>query len=298
MAAQAKGCVSGRYRYVLLALVVLSWAISWPLIKIGVATVPPIWFASIRYLIATLCLFGLLAARGQLGIPSRADWPLIGISGGLQMAAYSALTSSALTRLPPGRASVLAFSTPIWVVPLAARWLGERASPGALVGTGLGLVGILAIAEPSRWIVGDRPLSAYAMLVAASISWAISIVSVRAYRFTAATLALAPWQSLLATSLLLPAALLTEGGPPTIGIGAAGSLAFVGPVATAFAYWGVMEVGRQLQPGALSMALLATPPVGIAFSALILGEPIDRSLVAGAVLIAAGIWLCTRSAKP
>lgn len=65
------------------------------------------------------------------------------------MAMYSALAALALTVLPPGRASVLAFSTPIWVVPLAAWWLRERALRAALFGTGLGLLGVLAIAAPA-----------------------------------------------------------------------------------------------------------------------------------------------------
>src|SRR5215831_13834565 len=139
----------GGYRHrALLALLILSWAISWPLIKVGVATVPPIWYACFRYWIATVCLFVLVALRRESSCPPRADWPLIAISGVCQMAAYSALTAFALTILPPGRASVLAFSTPIWVVPLAAWWLHERASPAALLGTGLGLLGVLAIAAP------------------------------------------------------------------------------------------------------------------------------------------------------
>ena len=129
------------------------------------------------------------------------------------MAAYSALTAFALTILPPGRASVLAFSTPIWVVPLAAWWLHERASPAALLGTGLGLLGVLAIAAPALHPDGGKQVFAYAMLLAAAVSWAISIVAVRAHRFTATALALAPWQTLVAACLLLPVALVVEGVP-------------------------------------------------------------------------------------
>jgi len=150
--------VTGEYRHhFLLALLILSWAISWPLIKVGVATVPPIWYACFRYWIAALCLFVLVALRHEGAVPPRADWPLIAVSGVCQMAAYSALTAFALTILPPGRASVLAFSTPIWVVPLAALWLHERAAPAALLGMGLGLIGVLAIAAPSVHL-GGRPL--------------------------------------------------------------------------------------------------------------------------------------------
>jgi O-acetylserine/cysteine efflux transporter len=110
----------------LLILLVLIWAISWPVIKIGVGQVPPLWYGCLRYAIGALSLFAFGGIRRSLPLPPRADWQLIAVSGVLQMAAYSALTGIALTTLPPGRASVLAFSTPIWVAPLAAWRLGER----------------------------------------------------------------------------------------------------------------------------------------------------------------------------
>ena len=280
-----------RHRHcLLLALLIASWAISWPLIKVGVATVPPIWYACFRYGIAASCLFAIVIARREAALPPRADWPAVAVSGVLQMAAYSALTAFALTMLPPGRASVLAFSTPIWVVPLAAWWLHERASRAALLGTGIGLLGVLTIATPA--LHSDvMHVIAYITLLGAAVSWAISIVAVRAHRFTATTLALAPWQALAATCLLLPVALLAEGMPRSVGISAAASLAFVGPVATAFAYWAVVEIGRHFRAATLSMALLATPPIGILLSSVTLGEMVEPSLLAGAGLIAAGIRL-------
>src|SRR5262245_42130047 len=157
---------------VLLVLLILTWAFSWPAIKIGVTTVPPIWYACFRYLLATFCLFAVTFVSGGISCPPRSDWPLVAVSGFFQMATYSALTSFALTILPPGRASVLAFSTPIWVVPLAAWWLHERASPAALLGTGLGLLGALAIAAPALHPDGARQVLAYAMLLGAAVSWA------------------------------------------------------------------------------------------------------------------------------
>ena len=290
--------MTGGYRHrILLVLLISSWAVSWPLIKIGVATVPPIWYACFRYWIATVCLFAFVAARHEAAFPSRADWPVIAISGACQMAAYSALTAFALTILPPGRASVLAFSTPIWVVPLAAWWLHERASPAALLGMGLGLAGALAIAAPALHVDGRGQVVAYGMLLGAAVSWAISIVAVRAHRFTSGTLALAPWQTLVAACVLLPVALAAEGAPRPVGISGAASLAFVGPVATAFAYWAVVETGRHFSAGTLSMALLATPPIGILLSALALGETVGPSLIAGAALIAAGIGLAVPRTK-
>jgi len=285
------GVTGGPGRRVLLPLLILSWAISWPAIKVGLATVPPIWYACFRYAIATLCLFVLVLARREAVVPPREDWPLVAVSAIFQMAAYSALTALALTVLPAGRASVLAYSTPLWVVPFAAWRLRERPSRRTLLGVGLGLLGVLAIAAPSLRAQGASQTLAYAMLMAAAACWAISIVAVRAHDFTASALALAPWQMLVAACLLLPLAISVEGAPRPVGISGATSLAYVGPVATAFAYWAVVEAGRHVRAATLSTALLATPLVGILLSAFTLGEAISPSLIVGAVLVATGIRL-------
>jgi drug/metabolite transporter (DMT)-like permease len=285
------GPPAGARPRLLLALLIVIWAASWPVIKIGVTAAPPIWYACLRYVIATVCLLVLAAARRGLVWPSPSDWRLVGVSGALQMGAYSALTGFALTRLPPGRASVLAFSTPLWVVPLAAWRLRERVVPRARMGVVVGLAGVLTIAAPALRRDGTDGLLAYAMLLTASAAWAGSIVFVRGHRFDASTLALAPWQTLVAAALLGPLALVVEGGPPRIGPSGIASLAYVGPVATAFAYWAVVEAGRHFPASTMSMALLATPSLGLVISALALGEPVDASLVLGVALVGAGIGL-------
>ncbi|HEX5378476.1 MAG TPA: DMT family transporter [Phenylobacterium sp.] len=277
----------------LLPLLVLTWAASWPVIKVGVATTPPIWFGAARFSVAALILFGVLALRRQVVLPPRSDWPLVAVSGMLQMAAYSALTGFALTILPPGRASVLAYSTPIWVVPLAAWRLGERMSRLAILGVGVGLAGVLAIVAPSLRPGGHEQIFAYAMLMAAAAAWAVSIVFVRGHRFTASPLVLAPWQMLAAAAILVPLAGLVEGPPPALAPSAMAALAYVGPVGTAFAYWAVVEAGRRHRASAISMGLLATPVLGILISAVTLHEAIDPPLMAGAALVGVGIRLAT-----
>ena len=279
----------------LLVVLILTWAVSWPVIKVGVTNVSPLWFACLRYQIAAVCLFTLVVIRREFVFPTRPDWPLVVVSGVFQMGAYSALTSLALTTLPPGRASVLAFSTPLWVVPLAAWRLNEHVSRGAKLGVGLGLLGVLAIAAPSLHASRSDQMMAYAMLLGAAALWAVTIVFVRSHRFTASALSLAPWQMLVAAALLLPLAMTVERRPASIGASGVASLAYVGPIATAFAYWAIVEAGRHLRASAMSMALLATPCLGILVSSLTLGETVGASLVAGVVMIGAGIRLATMS---
>jgi drug/metabolite transporter (DMT)-like permease len=276
--------------WLLLLSLVLIWAISWPVIKIGVGQIPPIWYGCLRYAIATPILFGLVALRGELALPPRSDLSLVVISGTLQMAAYSALTGLALTILPPGRASVLAFSTPVLVAPLAAWRLGEKVSWRIAAGVMIGCAGMVIIASPS-FAVGGKQAMAYAMLMGAAAAWAITIVTVRGHHFKSSALSLAPWQMLIAATLLLPIAIFAEGSPGQFTLLGVATLAYVAPVATAFAYWAVVEAGRRFAASTMSMALLATPSLGLLISAWALNEPINASLLTGIVLTATGIRL-------
>jgi drug/metabolite transporter (DMT)-like permease len=282
--------------WLLLLSLVLIWAVSWPVIKVGVSQISPIWYGCLRYVIAAFILFGLVTVRGEFALPPRSDLSLVVVSGVLQMAAYSALTGLALTILPPGRASVLAFSTPVLVAPLAAWRLGEQVTRKIALGIALGCVGILIIASPS-FAIGGKQALAYAMLMGAAAAWAITIVTVRGHRFKASALSLAPWQMLIAAALLAPLAMFVEGPPEQVTFVGAVTLAYVSPVATAFAYWAVVEAGRRFAASTMSMALLATPSLGLLISAWALHEPINASLIAGVALTATGIRLTIKTTR-
>lgn len=281
----------------LLASLVLTWAVTWPTLKIGVTAVPPLWYNGVRYLIATGCLFVFVGLRDRIAVPSRADWRLVAVSGLLQMTVFSSLAGVALTRFPPGRAAFLCYSTPLWVVPLASWYLREPVSRRAALGVATGLAGMLVIVVPTLQR-GDGQLLPSVMLMGAAAAWALSIVFVRGHRFEATALALAPWQTLLAGILLSTLAFVVEGAPPAIGKAGLASLAYVGPVATAFAYWAMVEVGRHLPPGTISMALLGSPALGLLISAVALGEQVDVPLGIGILFVGAGIRLATTAAAP
>lgn len=71
------------------------------------------------------------------------------------------------------------------------------------------------------------------------------------------------------------------------------SLAYVGPIATAFVYWAVIEVGRYVGAMTISMSLLAVPALGVMISTLAFRETIDISPGLGVALVAVGVVLVT-----
>jgi drug/metabolite transporter (DMT)-like permease len=287
-----------RRSHTLLVLLVLVWGASWPVTKIGVTAVTPIWFACLRYAIAAVCLVVVSGLRGELRLPSRPDWKLVAVSGILQMASYSALTAVALTRLPPGRSSVLAYSTPLWVVPLSAWRLREPVSRRGYLGVGAGLIGMLTIASPGFQPATNEHLLPYALLMLAAAGWAISIVFVRGHRFQASALALAPWQMLTAATLLCPIAVAVEGAVPVVNGRGLAALAYVAPVATAFAYWAVVEVGRHVRATTIAVTLQAVPCVGLTISAMAFHESVTASLAIGVTLTSVAVLLTAAGAPP
>lgn len=275
----------------LLVSLIVIWAVSWPIIKVGVRDVTPVWFAVLRYVIGLAAMLPLVIWVKGIEFPPKKDWALILVSGVLQMGTYAALMAFALRTLPAGRGSVIAYSTPLWVVPLGALWLDEKVVRLAAAGVVTGLAGLFIIAAPSFRLNQIDDAIAYAALIGASLAWAITIVYIRGHKFGSSPLALAPWQMAVAALFLLPFALYLEGVPQEFGNNALLSLAFVGPVSTAFAYWAVVEVGRHFRANVIAVALLSTPCLGTVIANLTLGEAIDAPLIAGLVLVAAGISL-------
>jgi len=271
----------------LLAAVAVAWGANWPVMKAGLEHLPPLWFAALRFVTGGLCLAIVGWAAGELRVPHRRDWPLVVSAGLLPMAAFTALVTAALVQMPAGRAAFIAYSTPLWVVLLAAVILGERPGAPRLAGMALGLTGACLLAEPGTggWI-------AYGMLLLAALSWAANIVHVRAHRFLGSSLLLAPWQALVACLTLIPLAAAVEGPPPVPGsVATWAALAYVGPLATGFGFWGLVAAGGALPATAVSGAMLAAPLLGAALSVALLSEWPTPRLASGGVLVAAGVVL-------
>jgi drug/metabolite transporter (DMT)-like permease len=117
--------LSTRSAAVLLAGVVLAWGTNWPVTKIIVQDVPPLWATALRCMIAAAMLAPMLWAQGQFIVPRRGDLPVVFCTSILHLVAFSALVAAGLQFVPAGRAIVLGYTTPLWVA------IGRHVSIGA-----------------------------------------------------------------------------------------------------------------------------------------------------------------------
>ncbi|MDQ2993893.1 MAG: DMT family transporter [Pseudomonadota bacterium] len=260
--------------YLLLATVVLVWALAWPISKIGLDYMAPIWYTVYRLAIAAAACFALLAIQGNLTLPKRADLPIIFSIGILQMSLFLMLVNYGLNFVDAGRSAILVYSTPLWVTPLAILFFGEKTTLLKLVGVLFGLFGIFLLFSPwefswnnSSVVLGNL------MLLMAAMMWAITMLHTRFGKWHSSAALLVPWQLLLALILTLPAAIILE--PQTHIIWNAPliyTLLYNGLLATAFGYWAALMVSRNLPVVTTSLYFLAVPVIGLLLSSYILHE--------------------------
>jgi drug/metabolite transporter (DMT)-like permease len=261
--------------------------------KIGLETIPPFSYGVLRLLVAILVLAALMRGVGRLRRPARADMPIVLSYGLLGIAIAISTMNLALPFVEAGRASILSYTLPLWVVPIVAVVARIRPSQPELVGLALGLAGLALLLNPAAidWS-SSQVLLGVGLLLLGAVSGAAALVHVRAHRWAGTPFDVQVWQLLVA---LAPIAMLAvilerdEWAAVDWDLGLLLIVLYSGALATAFAYWGSQSIVRALGPTTTSIAYLAVPVVGIITGAIVLAEPITLLDIAGLAVTSAGV---------
>jgi drug/metabolite transporter (DMT)-like permease len=263
--------------------------------KVGLGYFPPFHFALMRLTLGAITMFAVAALAGQLRFPARQDWPVVLSIGLIQMCVFMVLSFLGLMYVGSGRAAILAYTTPLWVLPLSVWVLGERLNGARSLAFALGLSGVAVLFNPLGFDWSDRRvLFGNGLLLFGAALWAVQIVHVRRHRWAGTPLSLVPWQQAVAVLALLPLSQVFEPDaalrwtPESIAI-----LAYNGPLATGFCFWALLTVTRALPAVTTSIGSLATPVVGMLAGALWLREPLSWTNTGGLALIAAAVVTLT-----
>ncbi len=274
-----------------LAASVVLLASAWPITKLAIEDgAQPLWFAAGRAGASCLVATVVLVATGRVRRPSRRDMPAVLSVGLLQLALFFALAHIAVAYVSAGRTTVLANVTTIWIAPLSYVLLRERVSARRWLAAGIGLAGVVVLMNP--WAIDWQArgvLIGHVMLLLAAGGFSAAILTVRRFQPEHRMLELLPWCFGLATIVLLPLAWLEAPHPTAWGDAARWSLVYIGGLAGPAGTWCVMEAAAMLPVMVSSIGFLATPAAGLLFSAWWLGEVIGPDLIAGTVLVLAGV---------
>jgi drug/metabolite transporter (DMT)-like permease len=283
-----------------LLTVVLAWGLVWPVNKVLLESLSPLWLMAVRSAIATGALFAIAGARGRLAPPPRADLPVVLSITLLHMIGFGVFAAWGLQTVPTGRSVVLAYTTPLWVVPGAALFLGESLTARRLIGVVVGMLGLLVLFNPLAFDWTSREaLLGNGAIVLAALLWATSILHIRAHRWTSTPFDLVPWEILLAAIILLPLARVMDGPLATSwDVRFTVLMLYAAIPGTAVAYWATAAASRALPAVTTSLGLLATPLVSTVVATFWLGEPLTLSLVIAIALILGGIASGALEAPP
>jgi len=278
--------------WVLLVLVVVIWGSNWPIMKIGLRSIDPLWFTAARLGIALIAISILLLFLGRFKRPHRQDFPIVLGVGVMQFAAFVTLINLGLTEVNAGRAALLAYTTPLWVTPGAYFFLKEPISRMKLVGASVGLCGLLILFNPLGFDWSDASVvKGNGLLLLAALVWALSILHIRKHEWKGSVLELTPWQIMVALLIVVPYAWFSNTKPVIWSTELIIILLYNGVMATALAQWASMRVTQILPAVTVSLGFLMVPLMGILSSILWLDEPFTMTLGLGAALIVGGLLL-------
>lgn len=286
--------------YFIFIITVLAWGLSWPLNKVGLQYISPIWFVALRLGIGSLASFILVACIRQFVIPSYRDIPLILVIGLLQMGFFVLFINLGMVHVDAGRSAILAYTTPLWVMSIAIILFKEKSTLSKWLGFTSGMLGVVILFSP--WSIDwtqTNALIGNGFLLLAALSFAISILSMRNMQWHHTPLQLLPWQLLVA---VIPILLLALYQDPYPAINWNSTLImcifYTAIIATAFGFWGATLLSKELPSITVSLGFLGVPICGLLFSALILHEAITLPLILALIFISLGLIFVALSKDP
>ena len=285
----------------IIALVVLcgSWGLGNVAIKIALLGIPPLFQLGARSALAALLVFlWCLVRRKPIFERDGTLWP--GLAAGLLFALEFLAIFLGMQWTTASRAVIFIYLSPFVVALCGHFFLSEPLNARKLVGLVLAFAGLVvgfseALAFPSRTMLfGDL------LCVAAAILWGLTTVVIKG-----SALARAPAEKTLLYQLGVSAVF---GIAVSVGIGEIINPRLALAVLPAFLYQAIWVAAvtyvawfaliRAYPVSLLSAFTFLTPLFGVAFGAALLHEPISRSLIAALLMVAAGIYLVNRNARP
>ena len=270
------------------------WGSTWLFIKLGLKDLPPLTFAGIRFVIAAIILFSLIALRRVPFPTNRRDLLLLAVTGILSFSLNYGLVFWGEQYISSGLAALLQSTLPAFGLIIAHYYLpGERMTLPRIAGVLLGVLGVGVIFSNQLQVSGPRALWGSAALVLSAFCAAYANVLVKTYGLNLQPSVLAAGQMLFGLVPLLLIGIPLEGNPlkyhwTPVAVFSLFYLAIVGTViAFVLYYWLLhnMDVTKTM------LIALVTPVVAVVLGMLVLKEELNWRTLFGGAMIMLGIGL-------
>ncbi|MGB9429134.1 MAG: EamA family transporter [Gammaproteobacteria bacterium] len=279
----------------LIALVALAflWGYNWVAMKVGLAYAAPFDFVALRTMLGGICLLLVLAVLRRPLRPHN----LRGVLwlGFFQTTLFTTLAFWSLVHGGAGKAAVLCYTMPFWVILLAVPFLGERMRGLQWLAVLVALIGMLCIFEP--WHRSPDLVSSI-LAVLAGATWGASVIVAKKIPVKSMweLVSLTGWQMLFGGIPIVLIAWWLPSHPIHWSGAFIWSLFYNVIPANALAWLLWLYVLQRLSASVSGLCSLAVPVVGVLAAWLQLGEHPDRPEAVGMTLIIIALALLSATA--
>ncbi len=283
----------------------IIWGSTYLAIRFGGDSIPPLFLAAIRFLIAGAILYSYARFQGG-SAPAFRNWKAAAILGTLLLVIGNAGMGVSITifKVPTGIAALLVAMLPIWVA--LFNWIGfSKVVPNkqVLVGLFIGLVGLIVLISPGKIAPGTSiNWFGVALISFGSFAWAIATLLGPRLPQHPFQLQASAMQMLVAGGVLLIISLTFENiSAEKLSLVTPKSLVALGYLITFGSLLGFTSyawLAKNAPPHITTTYAYVNPVVAMLLGWLFAGEKLtERSLLAGAIIIGAVVLITTSRKK-
>lgn len=284
----------------LLVFMIVTWAYSWVLMKIGLGFMKPLTFAALRCGVGGLAMLPLLYMKGTPW-PQGEKWPDYMTVGGFQTTCMFGFMLYGMQFVSAGKTAVLLYTMSIWTALLVHFYLKEKLYRPQWIGVALGSIGILCILGWDTLVNQSLGiLFGEFLIIIGAISWAIANIWIKKRMASEDNSMVNCLQMLIGTAGLILIALPTEGFFNVEWTWVSASIIlFTGVVASAINFTIWFYLIKELDINTATFSSMLVPVFGLLFDWVQLGSKLDTGVIIGGILILIGIYkVSNKKQKP
>lgn len=268
--------------------------------KIVLAVLPPLALVGMRTAITAIILFVIQAARGRLWLKEKSDyWRLAALS--LFGVVFNQLFFiSGLSLTTASNTSLLAVLIPVFALTVGSIAGFEKLTTAKILGIILAAAGVIFVIDPRNASFSSQTTLGDLCIVINCLAYGIYVATSKEVITRNGTFRSMMWVFIFASVALVPMGSYSLSGIEIRGVGTHIWLlvVYIGVGATAAPYllnaWALSKVN----PSTVAVFVYLQPLIGFCLAVIFLGEHLDLTFVAAAILIFAGVFMVTKKFVP
>jgi len=279
---------------VLFVTLATVWGLSFVAIEAGLAHVPPLFFAAVRYALAGVLVLAYAAVTtDRLRPRGRTEWLNVAVVGTFLVGGYHALLYVGQLSVPGPVAAVVVSLSPVLTAVFAATLLDDSLDAVAAGGFVVGLLGVAVVADldPSNLFASD--LLGVGLLLAGAATFALGSVLSTPLRTTLADVSMQGWAMLLGAGVLFAGSLARGEAVTTVEwtTTALASLAYLTIASGVIGFLVYFALHERVGPAESNLVGYFQPIVAALGGWLLLGQTVSQTTVLGFLGIFTGFVL-------